>query len=250
MPYGLRRRRTTSRRVSPSRSQLSDKSRITRRSRRYASGPSPVRSLRAKWTDPIPQNASYKFRYVDNGFNSTLDVVSGYRTFHRFSGNSCYDPDSSGIGVQPYGWDEVCALFPTGVYRVCASSCTISFAIASASASQVKVYLIPSRDASPSYTDVSDLLMIPGCRSTRIDKSAGLTRQNYLESYCTTRWIRKSFNNADSSWGANVATNPASMWYWLVYFDCGDTAESVNITFDVSITYYTLMSRVDSMNES
>lgn len=247
MSYVRRTRRT---RVPEGSVVLQGAPRRTRSTRSAASRPGPLRALGTKWSNPLPQNAFYRFRYIDNGFLATLNAVNGFRYFYRFTGNGPYDPDNTGAGVQPYGWDQVAALFPTGAYRVLGSSCTVNFAIKGTTGSQVKVYLIPSRSATLSYNDVSDLRSVPFARYRVIDKAAGLSNRNWLKSYVSTGTLRKSFTTTDAAWGSTWTSNPTLMWYWHVYIDSADAAEDVSVVFDVEIVYYTAVSRVDDVNES
>lgn len=74
-----------------------------RRSRRYKRYRKHRRSTRG-WGGPgqgFPKNRIVKFRYTT------------YRTFgiqqlneYFYSANSCYDPEQSVLGFQPYGWDQ------------------------------------------------------------------------------------------------------------------------------------------------
>lgn len=55
---------------------------------------------------PLGQTFTTTLKYVQRfTFNSTLD---GQSLLQTFSANSCYDPDSSGIGHQPMNFDQLC----------------------------------------------------------------------------------------------------------------------------------------------
>lgn len=250
MPYGLRRRRSSTRRIRPRRVSMPRSARFTRTSRRRTRKSGPVRTLRTKWKNPIPQNSMYRFKYVDNGFTGSLAIGNVYRYYYRFVGNGCYDPDNTGAGVQPYGFDQVSALFPSGTYRVTGSSITINYAIKGNTGSQIKVFVIPSRQQTLTYTDVSDLRTIPYAKYSLTDKVAGIGRKNWIKSYCSTSKLRRNFSVTDAGWGALFTTNPTLTWFWHVYFDGSDAGEDVIILFDVKIVYYTRVCRVDDVNES
>lgn len=249
MPY-VPRRSFRSRRLRPRRRVLPRPSRRVTRPRRSARRVYKVRPLGAKWKNPLPQNALYRFKYIDNGFSAPLNGLTAYRYYHRFTGNGPYDPDYTGAGVQPYGWDEVAATFPGGSYRVGGSAITINWAIKGTAGSQIKVFVIPSRNATFTYTDVSDLRNIPMVRWKVTDKTSGLGRKNWIKSYCATRSLRRNFSDKEASYGALFNTNPTSIWFWHVFFDAYDMSEDVNIMFDVKIVYYAVVARADSQNES
>jgi len=248
MPYV--RRKCSRRSVRKPVAGVAKRSRPVRAVRSVPRGPTPVLAVRQKWSNPIPQDAHYKFRYSDEGFSVTINNASGYRYEHLFAGNGPYDPDVTGAGVQPYGWDQVAALFPGAGLRVLSSSISISYVITSETASAVRAFVLPARTASLTYTDRNDLLQIPGVRHKDIDKTAGLTSRNYIKNYCATKTLYKYVTSSQFDFTGTFTGNPVSLWLWYVIFDTNAVDEDVNLRYDVDIVYYTVVSRVNDVNES
>lgn len=72
--------------------------------------------------EPFPDQYHCKMRYVDNlTFGSAVATSSSY----DFNGNSLFDPDRSGVGDQPYGFDQIKAVY--GAYRVDACKMKVTF---------------------------------------------------------------------------------------------------------------------------
>lgn len=247
MPTKSFRRRKYSRRFARGRfasrkasSRIIARKRYTRR--RYRK----VGKIRSKWVSPIPYTKLFKFVYTDTGFYPSWSLNT--YAYYIFRGNSCYDPDYSGFGVQPYGWDEYTpSLFQ--YYNVYASKITV-YITAGVLTESLRCMLIATRDITPSYYDESDLSTYPFKRSFILDSDATPTRRRKLKMYMS---CRKQFRNVtckDNVFSAAYNSNPNFEWYWLIYFfNKSDTAE-MSVYFDVKIKYYARLIRTDTINES
>lgn len=205
----------------------------------------------ARWQNPLPNTAYIAFRYIDDGFSAATTALNNYQEDHVFRGNSLYDPDQTGVGVQPYGYDQWVAIYGTECsYRVTASSIAVNWCITSEAASEVKCYVIPYRNTVFDYTDESDLRTIPYCRWKQTDKTAGQTQKNWIQAYCTTRALHRNMTAKDSIFTSGSGTNPTGAWYWHVIFDTSTVSEAVTISYDIKIKYYSILSRYKDVNES
>lgn len=192
-----------------------------------------------------------KFRYIDNGFDASIADPAD-QSYTVFAGNSCYDPQTSVGGVQPYDWDAYS--FAYSAYTVAASKITIYPRCATADMN-IRVFIFPSwTSGAESNTDPSDLSAMKGCRQMVLTStSAGNGRATKLSNYFTTRRAVGP-GSADYSVTSSVGANPGLPWYWKVYFDnssysAGSTTAA--LFFDVKIVYYTkLINRLLNRNES
>jgi len=244
MPY-VRRRRTTpyTRKRTTYRRRTSRK---LRPRRRYVSA---RKRLGSKWKNPVPSGSYLKLKYIDNGFNGSTASPT-YQKVYVFRGNSVYDPDYTGVGVQPYGYDQVTPAIHDW-YQVKGSAITVTWSIYSAAASQVKVYVFPNRSISLTYIDPSDLRTMPNCRFRMASKETGTTRKNWIRAYQSTKKMLMNMGGNDRETSSSYNNNPVLTWLWFVVFDTSDVAETVSITFDVKICYYTKLQRASAgVNES
>lgn len=245
MPFIYRRPRRTTRRLR--RRTLRKRStamvpRFSRPSRRIAR---PSRQIRCKWANPLDRKQLVKFKYADAGYTLGTVGVANFYDSHIFRGNSLYDPDQTGVGVQPYGYDEYCALF-NGRYKVYASKIKVSFYLSEASyGCLVGVY--PAR-SEYSYHDSSDLRVTRGSRYRMLSSGTGITGRNTVYAYSTTRQNLPIIG--DDSTYASVGANPTNTWVWVVYANSESLAEELSIYFDVQITYYARLSKLENLNES
>lgn len=56
----------------------------------------------------LPDRMYFKFKYADSG---TLSIVTGSPQTLKYSCNGLHDPDISGVGHQPYYWDQISPLY-------------------------------------------------------------------------------------------------------------------------------------------
>jgi len=73
---------------------------------------------------PLPMRLTANLRYA---FKGTLNIgVGGIASTRVFRANSCFDPDQTGIGNQPRGFDQLQAMYDHHI--VMGSKCTAYFA--------------------------------------------------------------------------------------------------------------------------
>lgn len=202
--------------------------------------------LRAKWTNPVPHKGNIRFKYCDNGFNVST-AAALYSVDQVLSGNSPYDPDYTGIGVQPYGWDQMMGANLFNQYNCLASKIVVRVYLADAESTgfPVTVSLFPLIAAAPAYIDKSDLRAIPYCKQVQL--TPGKLPCATMTHYCTTR---RMYSTAPMNTREVYSTNPGTRWYWHLVTDSSDQSVAVDVYADVQITYYTQVFRTDDVNES
>ncbi|AXH77724.1 MAG: putative capsid protein [Cressdnaviricota sp.] len=88
--------------------------RTTKKKRRY------TRLSRAP-RRPLPQKFKFRSRYVD--LNRNLSSTAGQQVTHVYSANGLYDPDRTGVGHQPIGFDQLMPMYDQ--YTVIASKISV-----------------------------------------------------------------------------------------------------------------------------
>lgn len=249
MPYGRRKYKQT-------RVRKFTKAKATAPRRRYSRRKAyrKVGVIRPKWTPAVSQKQAIKFVYADASFSRTLNVAGNYCAYYVFRGNSPYDPDYTGVGVQPYAWDDFVADGKYSNFICPASKIGIYFRPEETYASIRRLHarVIACRGYAPVMTDISDVRMMPLQKATCYDGGTESTKGARLSHYCTTRKVcNLQPNDAGCEGSYNGNVSGAAAWYWLVHFytDVYDD-EEVDIYFDVKISYYTLLSRNAPPNES
>lgn len=252
MPYG---RRKTKRRAYPKyrRSTGKKTGRKAYRTRPKRSGTyKKVVSLRPKWINPLSQTEYVRFIYADSGFSRTLTAANGYSSYYVFRGNSPYDPDYTGVGVQPYGWDQHAGADLYTNFAAKSSSIKVYFQIEPdyANLRRLHAFIIPLRQVAPLLTDISDVRMIPGAIETTYDGETESTRGAKMKHYMSTRRLFRESSSVDVSMAGTYSANPSTQWFWIVHFYTDQVTEDLVVNFDVKIKFYTVLTRTSQPDES
>lgn len=225
--------------------------------RRWRRGSAKMARKWALWKNPLPAKSMYKFTYQDSAFVMATSSGNGYRYLRVFRGNSLYDPDYTGVGVQPYGYDQLCSgtgsLFNR--YIVYGSKITIyphvyTTATDTAQNYSIRLCLYPSRLTAVSYTGFADVANIPGAICRNIESSNDVNRGNVLTKYMSTRRMFPDNKNLDNTFSSAYDNNPTGSWYWHIVMDNNEFANACTMYIDVKIKYYAVLVRENDVNES
>lgn len=204
-------------------------------------------SKRRKFTsvlnrNPITADVLFtKLRFNYNGAKSGGNVASTDLTWR---GNSIYDPDYSGTGTQPMGYDQYSTLYD---YVVVMGS-KINFKILPGADTVCQFCVYPSL-ATSATTVALALREIPYGRTKtggiyNIEGNGFFKLSNYMTTakmFCVSKQhVRDTANYSHST-----ATNPTNPWYWhlTVETQSGGAAAALNFTYDVWIDYYVMFKR-------
>lgn len=158
---------------------------------------------------PMPLKFATKLRYVEN---FTMDAgAGGLAASYVFNAGGLYDPNTTGTGHQPRGWDQLIAMYDHAV--VIGSK--ITFTITHNSSGTVnQICGLALRDGSSTDSDPNDYLESGTVRSGHIS-SQRVTRTFKL-GYSPKRFLGRSKPLADSTLKNSVSGNPSES----AYFHC------------------------------
>lgn len=197
--------------------------------RRSANKPT---ALLLRGVNVAPDEYICKLRYMQR---ITLSPAAGAFATNIFRGNSCYDPDQTGTGGQPLGYDELSALYQK--VEVNGSKIKIK-AISTGSTnatSQHDIAIIPTLEA-PSWSAIEDGKANPYAVYAMMGNSN--TRPITLSKYLSTKKIFGEVNPNDDNFSHNTAANPTNVWYWYVLAQPIDRTSNTTVIVDVEIVYY------------
>lgn len=220
-----------------------------RRSRRYSRRRGFGRASAVVNRNPITADVLFvKLRYNYSSAIVGGAVASVTRTWR---GNSIYDPDYTGTGTQPMGYDQYTTLYD---YCVILGS-KINLKILPGSDTVCQFCIFPSLNSSSTAVTLA-LREIPYGRTRtggiyNIEGNTFITLKNYMSTaklYCVSKGhIKDTINYAHSA-----STNPTNQWYWHLEVETqgGAAASSLNFTYDVWIDYYVMFKRRTELNVS
>lgn len=186
-----------------------------------------------------------KLKYVDH-FNTTY--TSGVGFVYSYRGNSLFDPDFTGTGHQPYGFDQLSALYHS--YRVYGSKIRVG-AMQWRSAGHttgaepetfMDIGVFPYTQSSPPFTGFHQMKEVPYFKfrqqASALAKGSGVIMKSFGS---TTKVCGEPSSKVkyEDGYAADVTANPAIPWFWHIIVDeSTDQGNSIRIEFDVDLTYY------------
>lgn len=186
----------------------------------------------------VPDVLRTKLKYCEQYLveSSTLDFGA-----QIMSGNSVYDPDVSGVGHQPRGFDEWSRFYKK--YRVYASAIKVHFfSDQQAAAGLTNVWILPVTEQPVGVTyGISSLNENPYARTGALVPYVG-KGSTFLKHYTSTKKMfgerlinENEYEGTMGNFG--VGASPLNQWYWTVG---GQTVTGSVIKFHatITVTYY------------
>lgn len=180
----------------------------------------------------VPDRLRTKLKYTSL---FSVTSTSGAIQYQLMAGNGCFDPDITGSGHQPQGFDQYAALYQRYVCRGSAIKVSVNSNTAGSN------YIFSVRPTS----DVNDF---SSNMSVEVEKSyvkwkVG-TQSNParpIKMYRSTAKMEgvpnlKTLISDDYS--APFTANPTALWYWIVSASNADQQTTTNFNYYVEVTYY------------
>lgn len=175
-------------------------------------------------------------------YHSGWDKLTASGTFTQiWSGNSIFDPDQTGIGTQPIGYDQYDTLYDR--YEVHGCKITVKL-INNSETVPFMATLRPTRYTSP----VGEPSEQPYTKTRVVGISTGGKPYTTIQAYFNTKKIF-GLNKPQSTEGTYISdfgANPSRQWYWNLYLTTIEGGQLLNMFYDAWITYYvTLQQRAE-----
>jgi hypothetical protein len=169
--------------------------------------------------------------------NNNIGLPNSY----LFVGNSVFDPDFSGTGSQPLGFDQLAGLYSR--YRVLGSTITVDMMTPSAGTNQSASInaVVCATNQSTGFTQVDPAAAQPVAvrRVFWGVNPAGPKGGRFVLTAMTSdmHGIPASGVLVDDELSATTAANPAQLWYWQIVTEAVDRATTTSVTCEVTIDY-------------
>lgn len=228
-----KRKRTSYRRRAPTRTSR----RLYRRTRyRPARRARRTRWPRSPW--PMVKRAKLTWVHIPNVIIDAAGSL-GYQTYTM---NSLYDPNTSIGGTQPFGFDEMMALY--GRYQV--FGCKISLLVSPLSETGSNLYVIPTQNSAlPSYANIEELRRRPFARTMFLlkDSGRGGTNKYKLRQYYSVkkldRVIANGLNQQEDYIGTSAQDPSEKLYLHLIHTTTSGTAATpIELYIRVELTFY------------
>lgn len=209
------------------------------RKRKFARRRNPTTNVNRS-LQPIPARYICKMKYAD----SVLTNVDGQ---HVMNLNSLFDPDRTGVGHQPYGYDTLSTLYNR--YRVISCGWRATVCLSSAAPSIV-IGAIPSNDVSILWASLGELLENP--RAKYITQNPGspalvLRGKSYMPALMGRT---KAQYMADDNYQAIVTASPSEtgLLYLQAFDNTGAPLGSIriNVVLEYTVEWFDVKHIVQS----
>lgn len=209
-----------------------------RRSRRVARR-GKASSIRLKGPTAFPDRVYIKLKYADM---YTATITSGIQATQVMRGNSLFDPDRTGGGHQPYGYDQWAAMY--GSYRVHASKITVramasgTFTTPGGYETWIDLYPAHNYTTPPSISNAGEL---PYAQFRMFPIYNAANKENWITSYMSTAkiWgVDKAAARSEDDFSALTGQNPANEWDWILTAGVVDQTTSSQMKVYIQVVYY------------
>lgn len=187
-----------------------------------------------------PDRARVKLKYQER-ISITPSTLG--TSLYEFRGNGPYDPNVTGVGGQPTGWDEWTALYKRCLVR--ASKIRIEVMSVDGTDTDkenLEFAIMPAGGSSYLTSDTQEIGVLPYGKFRLMYFGAdGNPTNNVITSYMSTAKIfgqSAASISAEKDYQSLVTTTPSLQWYWDVYYQPADEASSETYLMYVTISYY------------
>ncbi len=200
----------------------------------------------------LPNTRRVTLKYTNFHLNSVTDIpAAGYFVFN-YAGNGLFDPDITGVGGQPRGFDQLAALYRR--YYVIKSNIEVSFAPDADSVAGLFCGVIPQASSATELTKVPYYGTTSAEIATRVGGAEqfhnlprwSITQMPFshanasstMHRRASTRGIldTKSIDRSDLQ--ALVTANPVELWHWTVILGALNEAAQTDVgTILVKLSY-------------
>lgn len=183
-----------------------------KRKRRYAK-----RKVLSFTKAPMPNKFATKLRYHES---ITIDPANlGFAGTHVFSHNGIYDPNITGVGHQPRGFDQLMPMYDH--YTVIGSKITVSFTSAGiAGAGGPLIVGVAVKDSPTTNPDVNDYMEGRNVVSRILNRSSTSAESHSitLTKTCSTRkFLGVSKPLANALIRGDIGNNPNEQAYYHLF---------------------------------
>lgn len=171
-----------------------------------------------------------------------LNASLGSMAVYNISANDLYDPNRTGTGHQPIGFDQMMSMYEQ--FCVVRSHIKVTFINAGDDAARVSIILSPDTQVPPSITAAMENGLLTTSVICGSGTSAGNERIKTLQLTCDVpKYFGKPYSAiiADPLQSGNISSSPAEQVYFQVLvWDPFTTAVDATVALDITVSYDTL----------
>ncbi len=192
-----------------------------------------------------PRQMMVKLKYCDQAAATTIFSTRIY------TGNGPFDPDVTGAGAQPVGYDQYSAFYNR--VRCYASSIKVHCFTESATTTTNSVFAVRPSNNATVLASLPEEVSNDRSRNLALallgSGPAAGTIRNFSKTSTIVGVPNKAVSSKDSLQSL-ISANPADLWYWIVSFGSADETSSKVHQIWVELTYYLVFFDKKALAES
>lgn len=182
---------------------------------------------------PLSNRFKTTLTYVDN---LTMNPAVGSAASHLFSCNSLFDPDVTGVGHQPRGFDQMMQLYKH--YHVIGSKIEVQISPSDTGINPGLIFGIANRESSvASETSIIEYIEQGNCIYRNLYMGGGALLPKFI-----MKWKPSTLNAVknvldEGSLSGTVSSSPTKGANWHLFAVAADGTDYPVLTFVVKISY-------------
>lgn len=181
----------------------------------------------------MPDRYKCKLKYSEQ-----VQLTGTAGSWYNFRGNGLFDPNESGTGTQPLGFDELNNFYDQ--HLVTSAVIKIEAANIASTGTPGNVYftVLPTTQDQDSRIGIERI----SCSDHSVSKllvpvSAG-GNPITIKKFMSTKQMYKAFDSSDAIFAGNESGSPSAQWYFHIECTPLDLSGIIDVWLNVTITYY------------
>lgn len=197
---------------------------------------------------PMPAQLFTKFNYSVGYLNLSTSTLA---TGHTIRSNSLFDPDFSGVGSQPYMYDQLVGA--SGIYenyRVYGCKVTAKVKVRDASSLEsCDVVLVGTRQGQALPNDIDQAKEMPRAKKMLVSKNHWKVFSVYFDQ-AALAGVSKNAYASDPDFSAGSGANPVSTNFVTLLAQSFDRTTNTLLDVDLQIKYYVVLFGYNTLSRS
>lgn len=207
-----------------------------RRRRRGTGSKSTSKYVLAKNPSPLGRKFKALLRYYEKGL-SLNPGVAGAASQYVFSANGVYDPNITGTGHQPLGFDQLMPLYDHAT--VIGSKITIT--AENTDTTYAQILSLHMQDNTTTVTNQEILIENGSCKYTIINNTAAGGSTKILSMKANpNKFLGRSHPLSEDDLQNTISSNPLEQCYWVVSAQPNSASDTNLVYFSVLLEYMTV----------
>lgn len=182
---------------------------------------------------PMAQKFKTHLRYTDQ-INLNPGVL-GIRAVHVFRANSLFDPDETGAGHQPRGFDQIMPMYEKYTVIGCQIKATFMANEANQNA-RVCVAVVNTGSPLVSFNDYLE----SGTANTKFLTNTSQPSVTVMKNVSMSKWFSKSHLLSEDTVQGGLTSNPGEVCHFHVVVAGVNQQDTGNVTVQIEIQYITI----------